>query len=92
MLKRNTFSVHSGTSTHVLDISGQPFAMLAPRIYLGLRAFTVPPEVRAPATLVLIWLYILVATNWERTADPPGESPAYSRRAVFCEVLAFKIC
>ena len=35
--------------------------MLAAAIYFALRAFTVPATVRISATLILIWLYILVA-------------------------------
>jgi competence protein ComEC len=47
--------------THVLAISGQHVALLAALIYFVLRGLTVPILVRGPVTLVLIWLYILVA-------------------------------
>jgi hypothetical protein len=60
-LKRNTFSVHNGTITHVLAISGQHVAILAAVIYFALRLFALPTAVRIFATLIVIWLYILVA-------------------------------
>jgi len=47
--------------THVLAISGQHVAVLTAVIYFALRAFAVPARVRIFATLILIWLYILVA-------------------------------
>lgn len=47
--------------THVLAISGQHVAVLAAMIYFLLRGFAVPMAARVPATMVLIWLYILVA-------------------------------
>jgi competence protein ComEC len=47
--------------THVLAISGQHVAILAAMIYFVLRGFYTPLVARAPATLVLIWLYILIA-------------------------------
>ncbi|MCA1688069.1 MAG: ComEC family competence protein, partial [Actinobacteria bacterium] len=47
--------------THVLAISGQHVAVLAAVIYFALRAFALPTTVRISATLILIWLYILVA-------------------------------
>jgi competence protein ComEC len=47
--------------THVLAISGQHVAILAAVIYFALRALAVPTKARVGATLVLIWLYILVA-------------------------------
>lgn len=47
--------------THVLAISGQHVALLAALIYFVLRGLTVPLVIRIPGTLVLIWLYILVA-------------------------------
>jgi competence protein ComEC len=47
--------------THVLAISGQHVAVLAAVIYFALRAFALPATVRICATLILIWLYILVA-------------------------------
>jgi competence protein ComEC len=61
VLKRSLLSVHSGTITHVLAISGQHVAILAAMIYFVLRGFAVPLAARVPATLVLLWLYILIA-------------------------------
>src|SRR5215204_6742365 len=60
-LKCSLFSVHNGTNTHVLAISGQHVAVLAAVIYFSLRTFAVPPATRILTTLVLIWLYILLA-------------------------------
>ena len=47
--------------THVLAISGQHVAVLAAVIYFSLRTFAVPAATRILTTLVLIWLYILLA-------------------------------
>ena len=47
--------------THVLAISGQHVAVLTTVIYFALRAFALPTSVRICATLILIWLYILIA-------------------------------
>jgi competence protein ComEC len=47
--------------THVLAISGQHVAILAAVIYFALRTLAVPTRPRVGVTLVLIWLYILVA-------------------------------
>ena len=47
--------------THVLAISGQHVAILAAVIYFALRTLAVPTRLRIGMTLVLIWLYILVA-------------------------------
>lgn len=47
--------------THILAISGQHVAILAAMIYFVLRGLAVPLKARVPATLVLIWLYIIVA-------------------------------
>jgi ComEC/Rec2-related protein len=60
-LNRNPFSVHNGTITHVLAISGQHVAVLTAVIYFALQAFVLPTRLRIPITLALIWLYILVA-------------------------------
>ncbi len=54
-------SMSFGTITHVLAISGQHVAVLAAVIYFALRAFAFPATGRTCATLVLIWLYILIA-------------------------------
>jgi competence protein ComEC len=47
--------------THVLAISGQHVAILAAVIYFALRTIAIGPIYRIPLTLVLIWLYTLVA-------------------------------
>lgn len=47
--------------THILAISGQHVAILVAMVYFVLRYLAVPLAVRAPATLALVWLYILVA-------------------------------
>jgi predicted membrane metal-binding protein len=60
-LKCSLLSVHIGTITHALAISGQHVAVLAALIYFALRAFAVPTSLRIPMTLALIWLYIVVA-------------------------------
>ncbi len=46
---------------HILAISGQHVAILAALVYFALRGFAIPLMVRNPATLALVWLYILVA-------------------------------
>ena len=47
--------------THVLAISGQHVAVLAAVVFFGLRLVAVPPNARAGATILLAWLYIVVA-------------------------------
>ncbi len=47
--------------THVLAISGQHVAILAAAIYFALRTIAIGPTYTIPATLVLIWVYILIA-------------------------------
>jgi competence protein ComEC len=47
--------------THILAISGQHVAILAALVYFVLRGFGVPFMMTNPATLGVIWLYILVA-------------------------------
>lgn len=47
--------------THVLAISGQHVAILAAVTFFALRFFAIPSGVRACVTMVLVWLYILVA-------------------------------
>lgn len=47
--------------THILAISGQHVAILAAMVYFVLRFLAVPPLIRVPSTLALIWLYIIVA-------------------------------
>jgi competence protein ComEC len=62
-LKRNTYSVYNGTITHVLAISGQHVAVLAGVIYFALRMLlpAVLSALRTLTTLVLIWVYIVLA-------------------------------
>ncbi len=45
----------------MLSISGQNMAVLAAMFCFVQRALAVPVMVRSPVTLVLIWLYIIVA-------------------------------
>lgn len=47
--------------THVLAISGQHVAVLAAMIYFILRSLALPLLARAPATIGLVWLYIVIA-------------------------------
>lgn len=47
--------------THILAISGQHVAVLTAITYFALRAFAVPLVARTSATLVVVWLYILIA-------------------------------
>ncbi|HET7478781.1 MAG TPA: ComEC/Rec2 family competence protein, partial [Rubrobacteraceae bacterium] len=47
--------------THVLAISGQHVAILAAMIYFVLRGVAMPIRACVPATLGLIWVYILIA-------------------------------
>ena len=47
--------------THILAISGQHVAILTALIYFVLRGFAVPLIFRNPATLTLVWLYVLIA-------------------------------
>lgn len=47
--------------THILAISGQHVAILTALIYFVLRGFAAPLVFRNPATLTLVWLYILIA-------------------------------
>jgi len=47
--------------THILAISGQHVAILTAMIYFLLRGFAVPLKARVPATLAVVWLYIIVA-------------------------------
>jgi len=60
-LKRNLFSVRIGTITHVLAISGQHVAILAAVIYFALRTIAIGPTCTIPLTLLLLWVYILIA-------------------------------
>lgn len=47
--------------THILAISGQHVAILAAMSYFLLRYLAVPLAMRASTTLVVVWLYILIA-------------------------------
>ena len=47
--------------THVLAISVQHVAILAAVVFFGLRLVAVPPNARAGATILLTWLYIVIA-------------------------------
>ena len=47
--------------THVLAISGQHVAILAAVVFFGLRLAAVPPNARAGVTILLAWLYIVIA-------------------------------
>jgi len=47
--------------THVLAISGQHVAILAAVVFFGLRLVAIPPDARAGITVLLTWLYIVVA-------------------------------
>jgi competence protein ComEC len=47
--------------THILAISGQHVAVLTAVVYLVLRLLALSPVVRNPATLGVVWLYILIA-------------------------------
>jgi hypothetical protein len=56
--------------THVLAISGQHVAILAAVVFFGLRLVAVPPHARAGVTVLLTWLYIVVAGR-----HPPLSGP-----------------
>lgn len=60
-LKCSDLSVHSGPTTHVLAISGQHVTILAAVVFFALRLVAVPPHARAGITVMLTWLYIVVA-------------------------------
>jgi competence protein ComEC len=60
-LNLNPLSVYVGNRTHVLAISGQHVAILAAVVFFGLRLVAVQPHARAGITVLLTWLYILVA-------------------------------
>ena len=47
--------------THVLAISGQHVVILAGVIYFAIRIFAIPPTIRVGLTIVLLWVYILIA-------------------------------
>src|SRR5215211_2035352 len=70
--------------THVLAISGQHVAVLAAVIYFVLRAFAVHASSRILLTLILIWLYILVAG-----APPSAIRAGVVATMVLAAVLAY---
>jgi competence protein ComEC len=47
--------------TDVLAISGQHVVILAGVIYFAIRIFAIPPTIRVGLTIVLLWVYILIA-------------------------------
>ena len=47
--------------THVLAISGQHVAILAAVVFFGLRLAAVPPNARGGVTILIAWLYIVIA-------------------------------
>jgi competence protein ComEC len=89
--------------THVLAISGQHVAVLAAVIYFALRAFAFPATIRTCATLVLVWLYILIAgappsairagvvATFVLAAQPLGRqvSPLHFMTTMLAAVLAY---
>ena len=62
---------------HILAISGQHVAVLAAMAYFLLRAFAVPVAARNPATLGLVWLYVVIA----------GAPPSAVRAAVVATLV-----
>ena len=63
--------------THILAISGQHVAVLAAVVYFLLRAFAVPAAARNPATLGVVWLYVVIA----------GAPPSAVRAAVVATLV-----
>lgn len=63
--------------THILAISGMHVAVLSAAIYFLLRSFAVPLVVRNPATVALVWLYVVVA----------GAPPSAVRAAVVATLV-----
>ena len=45
----------------MLAISGKHVAILAAVVFFGLRLVAVPPNARAGATILVTWLYIVIA-------------------------------
>ena len=53
--------ISATTALDVLAISGQHVAILAAVVFFGLRLLAVPPDARAGITILLTWLYIVIA-------------------------------
>lgn len=66
----------SGIS-HILAISGIHVAVLSAAVYLLLRSMAIPPVVRNPVTMALLWLYVVVA----------GAPPSAVRAAVVATLV-----
>ncbi len=89
--------------THVLAISGQHVAILAAVVFFALRYLAIPPNARAVVTLVLTWLYIVVAgappsairagvvATFVLAAGPLGRqlSPLHFMTTMLAAVLAY---
>jgi competence protein ComEC len=89
--------------THVLAISGQHVAILAAGIFFVLRFLAVPLMIRNPATLGLVWLYIVIAgappsairagvvATFILVAQPLGRqiSPLHFMTTMLAAVLAY---
>ena len=89
--------------THVLAISGQHVAILAAVVFFGPRLAAVPPHARAGVTVLLTWLYILVAgappsairagvvATFVLAAKPLGRqaSPLHVMTTMLAAVLAY---
>ena len=89
--------------THVLAISGQHVAILAAVVFFGLRLVAVPPNARAGITIMVTWLYIVVAgappsalragvvATFVLAAKPLGRqvSPLHFMTTMLAAVLAY---
>lgn len=62
---------------HILAISGMHVAVLSAAVYFLLRSFAVPLMIRNPATVGLVWLYVIVA----------GAPPSAVRAAVVATLV-----
>ena len=87
--------------THILAISRQHVAILAAVVFFGLRIAAVPPNARAGSTILLAWLYIVVAgappsairPGWSpRSCSWRGPSDARPRRSTVQTDRAPKVC
>jgi competence protein ComEC len=63
--------------THILAISGMHVAVLSAAVYFLLRSLAVPLMARNPATIALVWLYVIVA----------GAPPSAVRAAVVATLV-----
>jgi competence protein ComEC len=63
--------------THILAISGMHVAVLSAAVYFLLRSLAVPLMARNPATIALVWLYVVVA----------GAPPSAVRAAVVATLV-----